>query len=331
MKEPVRTTVLIPNYNGIKFIRPCLDSIRKAGDYPVIIVDNGSCDGAREEIEHYISESSQESGIRLIPLRENTGFCHAVNVGLKEVKTEFVFLLNNDTIIDKEAIDRLESCMDSDRRIFSAQSKILNLYNHDLIDDAGDLYCALGWAFARGKDKPAHYYTERARVFACCGAAVMYRMSMFDEIGGFDEEHFAYLEDIDMGYRAGIHGFKNIYEPSSVIYHAGSATSGSRHNSFKVKLSSGNSIYLIYKNMPLLQLLLNLPFIVIGTLIKLLFFARKHLAGAYLSGIISGFGKCARDIDNSRYHKVRFRFGHLRNYIRIQLELWINCIRRLTV
>lgn len=321
-----RTTVLIPNYNGRKFIRPCLDSIRASGDYPIVIADNGSCDGAAEEIEAYIRETDET--VNLIRLPENTGFCHAVNLGLKAVKTEYVFLLNNDTVIDPECIPALESCMDQDKSIFSAQSKILNLYNHDLIDDAGDLYSALGWAYARGKDKPRSSYTRKASVFACCGAAVMYRMELLDETGCFDEEHFAYLEDIDLGYRARILGYRNIFEPASVIYHAGSATTGSRHNDFKVRLSAANSIYLIYKNMPVLQLFINFPFIIMGIVIKTLFFTRKHLAVAYLKGILKGLEKCSADIRNGRYHKVRFMPRNLWHYITIQFELWLNIFRR---
>ena len=95
-------------------------------------------------------------------------------------------------------------------------------------------------------------------------------MDILKEIGLFDENHFAYLEDVDLGYRAKIHGYDNFYEPLAVCYHAGSGFSGSRYNEFKVNLSSRNSIYLILKNMPLLQLLINLPFLLLGFLTKII-------------------------------------------------------------
>ena len=76
----------------------------------------------------------------------------------------------------------------------------------------------------------------------------------------FDEEHFAYLEDLDIGYRARICGYQNWYAPKAKVYHVGSGTSGSRYNQFKIRYSSRNNIYLIYKNMPFLQIVLNLPF-----------------------------------------------------------------------
>lgn len=322
----MKTTILIPNYNGKKYIADCLESIRTAGEYPIIVVDNHSVDESDKIIEDYSHKEGFD--ITLIRLRENTGFCNAVNVGLKEIKTEYVFLLNNDTTIQPDAITALEKRMDEDRRIFSVQSRILTMLNHDLADDCGDYYSALGWAFARGKFGSADKYMVPVDIFAGCGAAVMYRMECFDDIGMFDDNHFAYLEDIDLGYRARIYGYRNVYEPTSVIFHAGSAVSGSLHNKFKVDLSSKNSIYLIYKNMPVLQIIINLPFLIIGYGIKICFFLIKGLGGAYLKGLLKGFRMVRDDISSGKMHKITYEKKHLSNYIRIQLELWINILRR---
>ncbi|MBO4899375.1 MAG: glycosyltransferase family 2 protein [Lachnospiraceae bacterium] len=326
-----QTTVLIPNYNGIDYIEACIESIRTAGDYPIVIVDNGSCDGSREVIEAHLSGEADPAykGIELIPLAENTGFCHAVNVGLEKIRTEFVFLLNNDTTITPDTISALEKRMDSDSRIFAAQSKILSMSDPDIIDDSGDLYCALGWAFTPGKGKSADLYNRPCKVFACCGAAVLYRMSAFDDVGDFDEEHFAYLEDIDIGYRARIMGYRNVYEPASIIYHAGSAVSGSRYNRFKVNLAAQNSIYIIYKNMPLVQFILNLPLLLLGFTIKTLFFSVKLMGLTYLRGLLRGFMLCAKDIKNGHRNKVWFRPRYLGRYFIIQYELLVNTIRRI--
>ena len=116
-----------------------------------------------------------------------------------------------------------------------------------------------------------------------CGGAAIYRKKIMEKIGYFDEEHFAYLEDTDIGYRARIYGYENWYAPDAVVYHVGSGTSGSRYNHFKTRYSSRNNIYLIYKNMPLLQIILNLPFLVAGFLIKFLFTKRngKRIPGRY--------------------------------------------------
>lgn len=318
----IKTTVLIPNYNGIEYIGACIDSVKAAGPYPIVIVDNGSCDGAKEFIE------TEYPDVKLIALHENTGFSAAVNTGLKVIDTPYVFLLNNDTVIGPDTISALEKRMESDPKTFAVQSKILKMSEPDRIDDCGDLYNALGWAFARGKGKSAEGFNRPCRVFACCGAAVLYRMAMFDDIGMFDEEHFAYLEDIDLGYRARIFGYRNVFEPASVIYHAGSATSGSRYNRFKVKLAAQNSVYIIYKNMPLAQFLINLPAIIIGMMIKTGFFAVKLMGFTYLAGLAKGFALCIKDIKNGHRHKVWFRPRNLGRYFIIQFELWVNCVRR---
>ena len=146
---------------------------------------------------------------------------------------------------------------------------------------------------------------------------------IFEKIGYFDEEHFAYLEDMDVGYRARINGYENWYFPLAKVYHVGSGTSGSRYNQFKIRYSSRNNVYLIYKNMPLLQIVLNLPFLVIGFGIKILFFGLKGFGREYLAGIKNGFQISRRD------RKVAFRVKNLPHYLEIQMELWINMFRRL--
>ncbi|MCD7806143.1 MAG: glycosyltransferase family 2 protein, partial [Lachnospiraceae bacterium] len=109
--------------------------------------------------------------------------------------------------------------------------------------------------------------------------------------------------------------------------HKGSGFSGSRYNSFKVSLASRNSVYLPWKNMPLFQLLLNLPLLLLGFLIKTLFFMRKGLGGEYVRGLSEGLKLCfGRE---NRSHKVTFQWRHLTNYVKIQLQLWINIFRLL--
>ena len=115
------------------------------------------------------------------------------------------------------------------------------------------------------------------------------------EIGLFDEEHFAYLEDMDIGYRARIAGYENWYFPQARVYHVGSATSGSQYNVFKVRYSSRNNVYMIYKNMPSVQILLNLPLLLVGFAVKFLFFWRKGFGREYAEGIKNGILLCKKD------------------------------------
>ena len=200
---------------------------------------------------------------------------------------------------------------------------MIQFHERKLMDDAGDYYCALGWAFGRGKGKSVDKYNEPAEIFAACAGAAIYRKKMLESLGYFDEKHFAYLEDIDIGYRARIHGYKNVYAPKAVVYHVGSGFSGSAHNAFKVKLSSRNNVYLIYKNMPFLQIVINSPFLLAGFAVKWLFFLKKGLGKEYVSGLKDGIRLC-REGKKEKY------FGkNLSNYLKIQLELWLNVVRRL--
>ena len=319
----MKSTVVIPNYNGIEYLKKCLPSLweKESVTGNICIVDNGSTDGSQQWIkEHYPQ-------IQLLELAENTGFCHAVNVGIEASNTPYIILLNNDTEVLPGFVKYLEEAMEVSDKIFSVAARMLDMKKKELLDGAGDLYCALGWAYARGKGRPADkYYCKPSEIFSACGGAAIYRKEILEEIGYFDENHFAYLEDCDLGYRAQIYGYRNHYEPRAMVYHAGSASSGSRYNDFKVRLAAKNSIYLIYKNMPWIQIILNLPLLLPGFLIKYLFFIRKGMEKSYREGIREGFRLCREK--KGKDHKIHFCFFRLKNYLRIQLFLWKNTLER---
>lgn len=311
-------SIVIPNYNGKHFLEDCLRSVfaQEIEDLEVIVVDNGSTDGSLEYLSTY-------PAVRVLAMDKNYGFCGAVNAGIKAADSEYVILLNNDTAVDKNFAKELLAAVLEDEKIFSCSSKMVQYHDRKRIDDAGDYYCALGWAFGRGKGAPVEKYDKPAKIFASCAGAAIYRKKMFEILGYFDEEHFAYLEDIDIGYRARIHGFTNVYAPKAIVYHVGSGFSGSVHNAFKVRSSARNSVYLAYKNMPFLQIIINSPFLLIGHLIKWLFFWKKGLERDYVKGLKEGLSLCRKD------RKVRFLWKNLTNYVMIQLELWMNMVRRL--
>ena len=320
----IKSTVVIPNYNGIAYIENCLDSLMKLQDetkFHVIVVDNHSTDGSKELVV------KKYPNVKLIAFEENTGFCKAVNAGIEASDTEYVILLNNDTTVEKGFVSELEKVMEKYPNAFSAGAKMVDMKNPKLIDDAGDFYCALGWAFARGTGKVAKKYTDIVEVFSACAGAAIYRRSVFEEIGLFDELHFAYLEDLDIGYRAKIYGYKNYFAPDSVVCHKGSAASGSRHNAFKVDLSSKNSVYVIYKNMPFLQQIINIPFLFAGYFIKWLFFVRKGLGGNYARGVLNGIKR--NFSKEAKKHKIKFRLKYFKYYLIIQWELLRNVILRM--
>lgn len=315
-------SVVIPNYNGMEYMQTCLDSLLRQtyGNMPIIVVDNGSTDGSLE----FVQETYPQ--VQVIALPENTGFCHAVNVGIKAVRSPYVILLNNDTESAHDFVEKLLKGIKERKKAFSCAAKMIQFQNRDLLDDAGNYYNALGWAFARGKDKNVSCYSRPEKIFAACGGAAIYRREVFDQIGVFDEEHFAYLEDIDIGYRARIQGYQNWYLPDAKVFHIGSGTSGSRYNQFKIRYSSRNNVYMIYKNMPAGQLILNLPFIILGFLIKITFFTKKGFGKEYLAGIKNGLTISRKGKREGK--KCRFLWKNLPNYLLIQWELWFNIFRR---
>ena len=312
--DKMKVTIVIPNYNGKHFMEPCLASLKEqtCQDYKVLVIDNASTDGSLEYMkEHYPK-------IEVIALDKNYGFSKAVNVGIQHSTTPYVILLNNDTTVDPHYVEEMIKAIERSPRIFSVSSKMIQMYHPELIDSAGDLYTLLGWGVCRGTGRPVSNYTEADEIFTACAGAAIYRRSAFSKIGYFDENHFAYLEDIDVGYRAKIYGYKNTYCPTALVYHVGSGTSGSKYNSFKVKLSARNNIYLNYKNMPILQLILNFFPLFTGYVVKYAFFIKKGFGKDYKEGIIEGLQTMKAQ------KKVKFQLRHLTNYIKIELELIIH-------
>lgn len=313
-----KVTVVIPNYKGEKYLLPCLEAVYESAGIPVrvIVVDNGPADGCVEEAKELYPQTE------FILFEKNYGFCRAVNAGIKASTTPYVILLNNDTKIRKGFVENLVRTMESNRKCFSVEAKMLQYDDPSKMDSAGTFYNALGWAFARGRDGESGKYDRTGRVFAACAGAAIYRREVFEKIGYFDERHFAYLEDIDIGYRARIYGYVNLYEPKAEVIHVGSASSGSRYNVFKTKYSSRNNVYIIYKNMPLWQILLNSPFLLTGFAVKTAFFIKKGLGLEYVKGLAYGVKMCRKE------NKVPFCKEHLKNYMAIQAELWINLFRK---
>ena len=314
----MEVSVVIPNFNGIAFLDSVLASLegQTLSNFEVILVDNGSTDGSCSFV------TANYPWVHLIELAENFGFCGAVNAGIRAAKAPYVLLLNNDTEVKEDFVEEMLAAIRRHKNAFSCGARMVQYHDRDRLDDVGNYYCALGWAFARGRGEDIHAYETEDKIFSACAGAAIYRKKIIEKIGYFDEEHFAYLEDTDIGYRARIYGYENWYAPKAIVYHVGSGTSGSRYNQFKTRYSSRNNIYLIYKNMPLLQIILNLPFLAVGFLIKFLFFAVKGMGKEYAAGIKNGFSISMKN------KKVPFRIKHLPNYCKIQLELWINIIRR---
>lgn len=321
----MKTAVIIPNYNGHRFLSACMDALDKQStqDFYIVIVDNASTDGSIEWLLDW-----QEEDVRrrfIIRNTENLGFSGAVNPGIEWAACHgcsYAVLLNNDTAVYPDFVEQLELSMerDTEKKLFAVSSRMVKMHNEAIIDDAGDQYTILGWQFQRGLGESSERFSKPAYVFSACAGAAIYRISAFKELGLFDIRHFAYLEDVDISYRAQLKGYRILYQPDAICRHVGSGSSGGKYSSFKLRLSGRNSIYLLYKNMPLPQLILNSPFLLAGYLVKLLFFTKKGYGRDYGKGILEGIKelKCLERVD--------FQSIPLHRFIAVELMLLFGTI-----
>lgn len=308
------TTVIIPNYNGMRFLPACFDALARQDDrnFRVLVVDNGSTDGSVAWLKERESDL-----VQVIYLPKNTGFTGAVNRGISASRTDYVLLLNNDTKVDHGFVGAMHRAISRDPHIFSVSARMIRMYEPELLDSAGDNYAVTGWAFNRGNGRSTRHYQKSGQVFSACAGAAIYRRKAFKEIGLFDDRHFAYLEDLDVGYRARIYGYRNEYCAEAVVWHAGSGTTtdGTKYSDFKVRLSARNNVYLAYKNMPLIQYAVNYLPMRLGSAVKQRYFNKIGLGKAYREGQLEG------QKTKKLCHKVPFRWRHLGNYLKIEGRL----------
>lgn len=324
-----KVSVVIPNYNGEEYLLDCLDSLmaQDVRSFEIIVVDDASTDDSFEQAKRKYPANGAYPKTRYIQHAKNLGFCASVNDGIAAAEGEYIFLLNNDTVVDSHCIHELYKAITSSDKIFSVAAKMVDLKNPEIMDDGGDYFCSLGWAFSPAKGQLENRYTKKRRIFSACGGAAMYRRKLLLELGGFDDLHFAYLEDVDIGYRARLKGYVNLLAPRGKVLHAGSASSGSRYNAFKAKLSAQNNLYVIYKNMPLWQILLNLPLLLAGTCIKFGFYCIKGLGLSYGKGLLQGLKLCQSE--ECKLRRALLDEITPGNLWKIQFELCWNTLRRI--
>jgi GT2 family glycosyltransferase len=302
-------SVVIPNWNGKRFLSGCLDSLREQtyNKLEIIIVDNGSVDGSVEFIKEQYPE------VKLIVFDHNTGFSVAVNKGIVESKGEFIALLNNDTVVDQNWLLELVNAMRAHPEIASAGCKMLSYDDHTLLDGAGDGYRRGGLPGRIGhRERDTGRFDVPRYIVGACGGAALYRRYLFADIGLFDEDYFAYLEDVDLGLRAQIAGYKCLYVPTSIVYHLGCGTTGSGYNPLVVRLSSQNNLNTIIKNIPLPLLFKFVPHIVYWQLYYLaVVTVRAHQIAPWFEGAFKAISLLPKML-KKREHIVRKRRVTLR-------------------
>jgi len=279
-----KIAVVVPNWNGADNLGACLDSLMSQSySAHIIVVDNGSVDSSVELIKQY-------TDVELIQHTKNLGYAGGVNAGFRKaiaLNLDFVAAFNNDAIADKDWLSNLVNRIKGNSETGIVTSKILS-YDGKSIDSTGDYYTVWGLPYPRGRGSTdIDAFDEKLEIFGASGGASLYRIKMLQEVGLFDEDFFAYYEDVDLSFRTQLAGWKVRYEPTAIVRHRIGATSE------KIK---GFTTYQTMKNQPLL-LMKNVPrpyLYSVGwrfTIAHILFFASAVKAGngwSALKGDIKG-------------------------------------------
>ena len=195
-----KATIVIPNINGKGWLKDSIESIyaQTEQDFDLIVVDNGSTDESLEQARSYCTRPN----FTLIENGRNTGFSYAVNQGIARAQSKYVVLFNNDAFAEPQWLAELLRTADADPKIFAVQSLMIRHFERELADDAGDYVTWMGFACKTGDGRRVSRYTKQKRIFSACGGAALYRKSILDEIGGFDEHFFAFFVDVDLSWGA---------------------------------------------------------------------------------------------------------------------------------
>ncbi|MFA5155647.1 MAG: glycosyltransferase [Patescibacteria group bacterium] len=274
-KEPVtpapKISVVIPNWNGERFLDTCLASLQSQSyqDFELIIVDNGSQDDSLSIVNHLYPDA------QIIRNEDNLGFSRAVNQGWERAAGLYVFLLNNDTELTPDCLEKLNDFLDRQPQAAVAAPKMLYFADRRLINDAGDRLSIYGLASKRGQGEiDRGQYEVIERIFGACAGGAIYRKEVLERLQGFAANFFAYLEDVDLSFRANLIGYQTYFVPAARLYHVDGGTSRQRQNQTYF-LMVRNGLYLIFRNYPLALLIPLLPCLLLGQL-RNFFSSRRH-------------------------------------------------------
>ena len=219
-EQAIEINVIIPHHNGDHLLRNCLDALQKQSfqDFDIVVVDDGSEDDSARICSNYDKTTC-------IRLDRNRGFAAAVNEGIRNTKAPYVALLNNDARPADDWLESLFEALQKNEAFSYGASRVLCSSRPELLDRAGDLYTYAGVALMRGHLELAEErYSREEEVFGASAVAALYRRSLFEDIGLFDEDYFCIYEDVDLCLRARLRGHRCLYVPKAKVHHIGSAT-----------------------------------------------------------------------------------------------------------
>lgn len=305
-------SIIIPHFNGKEILYNCLNSLEKTKylNKEVILVDNGSTDGSISDIEESFP------WLRLIRNQKNFGYAGGCNSGLREAKGKYVLFLNNDTIFESNWLDALVKAVERSEEIAACQPKLLAFGRRDTFDysgAAGGLIDIYAYPFAMGRiffslEKDYGQYDRSQDIFWASGTAMLVRRSVLDEVGTFEEDFFAHMEEIDLCWRLHLAGYRVVSSPQSVVYHNSGSTL--RPDSYrKILLNHRNNLVMLVKNYEIKTLVwvfpIRLALEFLNAIYAVLKFDLNQLKAIFVSlmYVFINFGKIAKK--RSQVQKMR--------------------------
>ncbi len=279
---PPLVSLVIVNWNGLHYLTECWAAVQAQTYAPVevILVDNGSTDGSLEWL------AAQSPAPQVIRNTANQGFARANNQGIRQARGTYVALLNNDAYPEPNWLAALVAAAEADPQVGMVGSLMVFADAPEVVQSAGICVdrCGVSWDCAGGESAAAQGLTPRA-VFGPSAGAALYRRDMLAALGGFDEGFFAYLEDVDLAWRARWLGWRALLVPAARVRHVHSGT-GRQGSAFKTYYLARNKYQMLLKNYPLPQLLLYAPLIAFYDWLSLL---NSLLSQRTLSGLRGRF------------------------------------------
>ncbi len=273
-------SVVIVNYNGAKLLSECVAALLNASvaEKQIIVVDNGSTGASMELFQR------KHQDVKVIALARNRGYAVANNIGIKAGDSEYVLLVNNDTIVSMDFLDGLISCMENDAAVSAVQSSVLTLDSPPKVDSLGSFFTWTGFLYHEKFGASLATLPKSVscwEVFSAKGACLLLRRSVLQEVGLFDEDFFLYFEETDLCWRMWLKGLKVKVSGRSRVFHRGGATSHGLHSNFVIYQSFRNRITTLLKNLEINSILLIVPIhIAICTLIALQYVAKGRFRNA---------------------------------------------------
>lgn len=262
-------TVVIVNWNGGHLLVQCLRDLLRQSYQPavILVMDNGSSDGSAEQAAQIPSVS-----VRL--LGHNYGFAGGNNRAFSECDTKYIVLLNPDAFPEPDWLEKLVAAAEARPDVAAFGSRQMVHGAENVVDGLGDVYHISGLVWRDGHGRSLRGSDAMSReIFSPCAGAALYRRDALVNAGGFDEDYFCYVEDVDLGFRLRLAGYRAMYVPDAVVHHVGSATTGGQHSDFSVYHGHRNLVWTFVKDMPGMLFWLMLPLHLVLNLASIMWFA----------------------------------------------------------